>query len=270
MKTISKPTRDIAVSACSLLSLGLMIFSPVATFALGPKDAMASDATTTPKTSEFCSTTLAKDASKITTNLNNLIGKANDAWSGKNTKWSTIWANVDTEVSTDRQKADTARQQDFTKLQAKATTSTEQQAVQAYETAVNNAVNTRRAAYDAARQTFRAGVEAAISGRQNTVTGQYSTFEAAVNTAIQNAQASCASNPSNGQEIRTTLEAALKSARESFQGDRKSDSTVGSQVQQLITTRDAAFKSADQAFQNSMTSAAQALKQAFGSNSSSV
>lgn len=268
MKIISKPSRDIAVSACSLLSLGIMLISPAATFALDkPQNDGAHSAA--PKTSDFC-TKLASDQGKYTSELNGRVAKASDALQGRNEKWSTVWANVDSKVTEDRQKADTERQADFAKLQAKATTSSEQQAVQAYETAVNNAVSTRRAAYDSAREAFRNGVETIVSGRQSTIAGQLNSFETAVNTAFQNAQASCASNPSDGPAIRATLMAALKSARENYTSDRKGDATVGSQIQQLIATRDAAFKAANQTFQNSMTAAAQTLKAAFGGKSGSV
>lgn len=248
----------------SALSIALMVAAPATGVALGARD--EAKTAVTPKTSQFC-TNLPNDANTVTSKLSDLQGKLTQAWSQQDQKLATAWQNVDQKVAAERQKADSDRAADFVKLEAKATTGTQKQAVQDYETAVNNAVSTRRAAYDSARTTFRNGVQAAISARRSTISGQESTFVSSVNSAISTAEASCASNPGEGVAARTAFVASLKSARQTFEADRKGDAGIDQQVKQLAATRDAAFQAADQAFQSSLKSARQALEQAFGKSS---
>jgi hypothetical protein len=220
----------------------------------------------TTKTSPFCSG-LSSKAANINSNLNNLVNKAEQTWVANSQKLTQLWQTVDQKVASDRQNAANVRTQNFSELMNLAKTSTEQQAVQAYETAVNNAVNTRQTAYDSARATFRNAVEAAIGTRQSTISTQFRSFNTSVNSALQVAESSCSTNPGSGDTVRTTLSVALSSARSTFSSERKSDTTVNSQIQQLAGTRDSAFKTADQIFQTSMNTAATNLKQAFSSSS---
>lgn len=255
MKTVSKSFRLIA-SAATVTS---MVFMPLSGTALAVEA----------KTSPFC-TNLSTRVSSITSQVNNLSGKVAPAWAQQDEKLSSADQKVDQDVAAARQKADSDRDANFTKLEAKATTDAQKQAVQTYETAVKTAVTTRRGAYDAARQTFRTGVKDAVLARRSTVAAQISQFKASVNAAVASAQASCTSNPASGASVRTTLVSALKTARQTFQSNRKGDETVGSQVKQLAATRNDSFKAADQAFKASMVTARDALRQAFGSSNTSV
>lgn len=258
MKTISRPTFSILAST---LILGSTAFVPVA--AISSTGTAKSSAT-----SPFC-TNLSTRATTATSKISDLRGKLATAWSNQDSSLSSKYASVDQNVAQVRTQADTERTSNFGKLEAKATTDAQKQAVQTYETAVKNAVTIRRAAYDAARQTFRDGVKSAIDSRRSTITSQTDAFSSAVQSALSSAEASCNtdSSVSAGQTARTTLVASLKTARETFQADRKNDATVGSQATQLAATRDAAFKAADQTFQASMTTARTALQKAFGSTS---
>lgn len=220
-------------------------------------------------TSPFCNN-LQNRASQITTNLTNMKNKVDDAWSKASQTLTTNRQKEDQEIATDRQTWDTQRQDNYTKLEAKATTDSQKAAVQAYITAVNNAVATRRTAYDAARTAFRSGVDSAIATRHSEVTDQLNAFVDSANSAIATAEASCIANPANGATIRSTLIDSLKTARTTFQTDRKDDSKIGTQVVQLAQVRKAAFKAADAAFATSLSAARQALKAAFGSSSSNI
>jgi hypothetical protein len=266
MKTISNIPGKLAAAA-SLVSVCGLVLAPVSSFALGAKTAAAT--TTTPASSAFCSALSAKTGTIITT-LTTRAGKATQAWAQRDQAVAADEQKVDQKVATARQTADTTRAQDLTKLEAKATTDPEKQAVQTYETAVQAAVTTRRAAYDAARQAFNDGINSTVGTRASTVTGQLSSFQDSVNSAINTAQASCANDPANGPAVRLTLQAGLKSARLTFQGERKSDDTVSTQVKQLATIRDAAFKAADQTFQTALSAARQSLEQAFSKTGNGV
>lgn len=258
MKTTSKFLHHVGMTSSVVASM-LLIAAPASVFALSSTPST----TTTPKTSPFC-TELPTKATTITNQLNTLSGKLNDAWTKQNQDLTTDWQNVDQKVAADRLKWDAERQTDFTKLMARAKTSSEQQAVQVYENTVLQAVNTRRAAFDSARTTFRQNVQGAVSTRQSTVKSQLTAFEDSVNGALDKAKASCASDPSQGSTIRQTLVSDLKTARETFQNDRKSDVTVTSQVKQYATDRDNAFNAATSVFQTNVQAARQTLQKAFG------
>ena len=258
---MSRISKTGVITASVISSVGLLL-APATTLALGAR-------ATTASTSAFC-TNLPTKASDITAKLNDLTGKVTQAWSQQDQKLTADEAKVDQTVTADRARADAERAADFAKLEAKATTDSEKQAVTTYEATVKDAVSTRRAAYDAARQTFRDGVKSAITARQSTITGQMSTFQSSASSALATAEASCASNATNGATIRQTLVASLKSARQTFESQRQADATVGNQVSQLAATRNTAFQTADQTFKNSMTTARTALKQAFGNKSSTV
>ncbi len=263
MRRISNLSNKIA-AAGSIISVACLLVAPVGSFALSTHAATAAAASKS-QTSPFC-TNLTARANTISTSLTDRSGKVTSAWSQQDQKLTAGWQKVDQAVAAGRQKADSERAADFTKLEAKAKTDAQKQAVQTYETAVHNAVVTRRAAYDAARQAFRIGVQNAISARHDTATTQLATFQSSVNAAISTAEASCASSPNDGPAIRQTLQASLKAARTAFQSDRKGDSTVGGQVKQLAVTRQAAFQAADKTFQASLSTARDTLKQAFGSS----
>ena len=262
MKPLSNLSKKVTAVA-SLMSITSLLAAPLSSYALA---AGTHTASTTPKTSPFC-TNLSSEAGTITAKLGDLSGKVSAAWSQQDQKQTTQWQQVDKKVTADRQQADTKRKSNLTTLTTKATTDSQKQAIQTYETAVQNAVSVRRGAYDTARQTFRSSVQSAISGRRATVTIQLSTLQASVNAAISTAQSSCASDPNGGPTIRAALQTSLKSARETFRSDRKADEMVGTQVKQLAAKRDASFKATDQVFQTSLSTARQALKQAFGKSS---
>lgn len=261
MKTIFKLSNKLALAGSMVATVGLVAM-PITSYALGDQMTMTNTDSTT-KTSSFC-TELPNKGQTTESHLSDLTGKVSQARTQQNLKIAAEDQKIDQEVSADRQKADTERSRDVTKLEARAKTDAEKQAVQTYLNAVQSAISIRRAAYDAARQTFRSGVQAAITSRHATITTQLNTFQTTVSGAISTAEANCSSSPNSGTMIRQALQANLKSARQTFQGERKSDDTIGAQVKQLAAIRKAAFKAADQAFQTSLATARQALKQAFG------
>lgn len=269
MKRITKVFNKLSITS-SIIGALCLVLAPVSAYAVGRPAGVGTAATAASSTSSkpkpgFCNG-LTNQANVTNGRIDILNGKAGQAWSQQDQKLAAQFQKVDQKVADARKKADAARAKDLSKLAAKATTNDQKQAVQTYKAAVQDAINTRRAAYDAARQTFRAGVQNAITSRRSTIKAQLATFQDSVSSAFSTAEASCAGSSPNGQAIQQTLRTSLKSARETFQNDRKSDSTIGGQVKQLAATRQAAFQTADKTFQNSLAAARQALQQAFGKN----
>lgn len=260
MKTSSNITRKVGMTS-SLIASAVLIAAPMSVYALG-----SSTTGTTDKTSPFCSE-LPTKVQTINNSVSKVSGNLQAAWTKQTQDLTNDFQKADQDITADRAKADQERQTDFTKLMDKATTTPEKQAVSVYEAVVLQAVNTRRTAYDNARSNYRTSVEGAVSGHQTTVRGQLTTFESSVTDALNNAQSSCASTPSDGATIRTTLVGALKTARETFENDRKSDGTMETQIKQYQTTRNSAFSTANSVFQTSIQNAAKVLQQAFGKTS---
>jgi len=253
-----------AASAGTALAVVLLAASPASAAVLHSPQL----ADTTNTNGAFC-TGLASKANAITSKLNGLNSKVGDAWKNQDTKLSSLASETDQKIASSRTAADTKRDNAFKQLEAKATTDSEKTAVQTYEASVNQAVTTRRNAYDAARSAFRDGVKNAILSRRSTMSSQATTFMDATTSAFATAESSCSAG-TDSTTVRQTLISSLHSARQTFVSDRQSDSKVGDTVKQLAATRNAAFKAADQAFQTSLQNAAATLKAAFGNQASSI
>ncbi len=249
------------------LTVTSIVFGSFST-ALAAKNVNSTDQTDA-SSSTFCKKLLSTTNS-IESNITKRSDKATDLWTNRENKWSDNWSKVDQTVANNRTKADQLKQQHFNQLTSKVKNSTEKQAIDEYSTEVHNAVSVRRAAYDEARNAFRVGVKSLINSRAGTISAQLAQFSDQVNTAINTAKEACNNNTESSTQIRTDMKASLKTARENFNSERKTDSTVGSQIKLLITTRNNAFKAADQTFHNSVTTAKDTLQKAMGADSSSI
>lgn len=219
--------------------------------------------------SNFCQGLSGRQAS-FESSLSSRVNTLNSNWTTQNTNLQNRWKQVDQTVASDRATADSKRAADITKLEAKATTSTEKTAVTTFQQAVQKAVTTRRGTVDQARTTFRNSVLAAIEGRRSVIMGQAQTFESSVSAAFQTADQACAANSGSAATIRMTLIGTLKTNRETYTTDRKSDARLASQVSALATTRNQAISGADTAMKAAVHAAAAQLKTAFGEASNST
>ena len=135
---------------------------------------------------------------------------------------------------------------------------------------MTDAITKRRDANDAARAAFRKGVDDAITAQKNTVNAQIVIMQNAISTAVTNAELACTSGSANAASIRSTLQTAIKNAKDTFNNDRKSDGTLGDKIKALAQTRNDAIKANDTAFEATAKAAREALKAAFGSQASNV
>src|SRR5579862_2122526 len=218
------------------------------------------------------STTFCANLSSKISDVNNSISKqqANiTAARAKRTQYlNTDWSKVDSKLADERGGWAKWRQQQFTTLEAKATTDAQKTAVQTYVTTLTTAISTRESANDAARTTYRNALLAAVKAQNATVDSQISALTSAVSTAEATAQSSCATSPNN-TSIRTTFIAAMKSARQTFTSARKADDNLASQRNALGKERDVTIHANELAFKNAENAATKALMSAFPSSSSS-
>lgn len=173
-------------------------------------------------------------------------------------------AEADNKIKTSRQGWDTKWKGMFAKLEAKATTDEQKTAVQTFETAIKDAVTTRRAAFDANRVTFRTGVDTAIANHKSAVSGAVTTLKSEYAAAVAKAQANCASGTAY-KDVANQLKADLAAARDKFKSSKVGTENVGQQVKRLADARNQADKAATKTFNDTVKAATTALKQAFGS-----
>ena len=247
--------------------IGFAIVAIVVPVSLSTATIFAAPATTT-RTTAFC-TNLPSTISKVNSSLSNLQSKLTTAWNNRNAQIATNDTKWDQALAADRAKWAAQRQNEFTELQAKATTDAQKAAVQTYITALSDAINSRESANDQARATFRSGLTSLLASQQSTINSQVATFTGTVNAAEATAQSSCAATPSD-TSIRTTFVSATRTARSAYNSDRKSDSGIGTQVKALAATRDAAIKANDTAFAATAKAEATALKAAFAGTGTNV
>ncbi len=158
---------------------------------------------------------------------------------------------------------DGKRLEAFTKVEVKATTDAQKQAVTVYENTVKQAVSTKRASVDSAISTFNTGVSSLITSRKSAVDGLIATFSASVTAATNLVKTECAGGVSSA-DARAHLETAVKAARATLKSSVAALPKVKISIQQLATARKATVTTAESTFKTTVEQAKATLKVAFG------
>jgi hypothetical protein len=177
--------------------------------------------------------------------------------------WQEKIGQRDADLTGLRSKWDENRAAQFAKLEEKASTDAQKQAVSEFETSVKAAISARRAAIDVAIATFREGVKNLISQRSEDVSSGFTAFSDAVKAAFDKAISDCKGTSPDAASIRTTLRSSIQEARTKFQQDRQNAPKVGGNIQSLIDARRAAVQKAMDNFKAAMETARANLKKAF-------
>lgn len=212
----------------------------------------------------FCSGLDTKYAA-VQKRYSGLKGKVSTAWTAQDKKLQNLRSQRDAKITAIRKQSDEERRLNFAKLEDKATTEQQKQAVQTYETAITQAAETRRTAVDGAQASFRQEVKDAVAARRDTLTTQMTAYGTAMQIAYSTAQSSC----DNGVEpasVRTTLLASLKVSHEAFVQQRQSDNDIKTQIATLAHARNITIKNANKAYVATAQAATKALKAAFGNH----
>lgn len=176
--------------------------------------------------------------------------------------WQLKTTEKNSELANLRSNWDGNRDAQFKKLEEKATTDAQKQAVADFEAAVKAAITARRTAFDAAITTFREGVKKLISDRAEGVSASFTAFSDATKAAYETAKTDCASGK-DPATIRTTLRNSIAAARTKFHSEKTSAPKVGGNIQILIDARRAAINKAMTDFKTAMEKARADLKKAF-------
>jgi len=167
-----------------------------------------------------------------------------------------------TKLAGNRTKWDDNRNEHYAKLEERAQTDVQKQAVDTFKVAIEAAVAKRRAAVDAAIQSSRQQTDLLIASRKSSVDGAVNAFKAAVDAAIKIAELDCAGS-TDSKTVRQTLISSLKAAQEKFKTDRQAIDKLGPIISQMTTTRNQAIQKAFDDFKAELEAAKTALKAVF-------
>lgn len=170
--------------------------------------------------------------------------------------------NRDVKLEQVREKWDANREEHFTKLEEKAQTEEQKQAVIDFKKAVKDAITARRLAIDTAIDDFKAGTDQAIAERKSAIDKLSDEYESAVKEAITKATTDCASGAS-AATIRQNLANDLKAARDKFNSEKQALDKLQVEKDQLIAEKKAAFDKAISDFKVAMEKARNDFKNSF-------
>lgn len=162
-----------------------------------------------------------------------------------------------------REQWDENRVDRYAKIDIRATTTVQKEAVLAFKTNIDAAVKVRRTAVDAAVKAFQDGVNKLLADRQTKVDAAFATLKTATDAAVAKAKADCKAGK-DPKTVRVQFAADIRAANTAFTASIKPAGDIETKVKALRTTRDAAVKAAVEAFKKTFDAELVKLKAAFG------
>jgi hypothetical protein len=183
-------------------------------------------------------------------------------FSARLTKIVSDKAVIDQKIATARANASQQFNSKVQKLEAKTgLTDTQKQAIETYQTDMQQAEKTRELAIDTARQTYRGELLSTVTNQQKALSTAVDTYQSTVSEAFSAASANCATKPN---DTMPTLRASIQSARTTLTNLETSLKNT-SEIKQLITTRDSAIKDDNGVFAKSIATYTSTLTSALQS-----
>lgn len=210
----------------------------------------------------FC-TNIDKAVGKLTEARDTMIEKSGEKREERMDKLADRRGMKDGKLDDKRTEGSETRTANFVKMYEKASTTEAKAAVDTFKAAVEAAVAKRQAAVDAAIATYRTASDKMISDRQAAVDVARAAHKTAVDAAVAQAKADCTAGK-DGATVRSTLKAAIKAANEAFRTTTKKPEDLSGQVKSLRTTRDNSIQDAIDTFKTEYEAAKTALKTALG------
>lgn len=173
------------------------------------------------------------------------------------------WIERNTKREDNRNKWDENRDEFFAKLEGKAATNAQKQALLAFKEATTAAIAARRAAVDSAIEAFRRGVEQTVASKKTSVDALISAFRVEIQAAITKAKADCALTNPDSVAIRVAFQDRVKAAKEKFIADKKDIDKISNSLQSLIDAKKQTVEKANSDFKAVIEKARNDLKAVF-------
>jgi len=165
----------------------------------------------------------------------------------------------------DREQWDKNRREHYVKLEEKATTDSQKQAVKDFEETVDAAVAKRRATVDSAIAAFRNTINSQVSGRTGSLDNLITSYEAALSDAKISAKQNCA-NPATVASAHQTFRGQLELARKNLQEGKSGVDKIGNAVSVAADVKRKTIGDAISEFRTTLSRARDSLKIALSQN----
>lgn len=146
-----------------------------------------------------------------------------------------------------RQVRDQYRSEFYDRLQEKAKNQQQEAAVLEFKNTIENAINTRREAVDAALDIFHDGVQQAVDSRKTSIDNLIAEYGKNREQLAAEVRNFCETS-GDAVKARQTLQNRLQQAREEFKVDQKGVSSVGDTVKELAQVKNEAIRKASETF----------------------
>ncbi|USN53082.1 MAG: hypothetical protein H6760_02795 [Candidatus Nomurabacteria bacterium] len=180
--------------------------------------------------------------------------------------WNTRVESREQSLDEHRDTWDKNRLQQFTRLRARANTEIQKQAVEAFIQNVEDAIEIRRAAVDAALATYRKGLEDLLAERKSITAAATDEYKSEIAVALDAAKIDCVSGV-NASAVKSTLLDAFAAAKRTLQIALSDLRASSDDLQQLSEARRSAVVAAGEAYTSTLAQATKTLKQQFGEQS---
>lgn len=168
----------------------------------------------------------------------------------------------DSKLEMRREKWDTNRAEHFAKLEERAQTDEQKQAVLSFTEAVTAAIAERRAAISNAIQDFRDGVNEATASRKESVDELVRSYRDSIQSTFAKAESDCEGGV-DPKTVREDLRTTQKAIRAEFISDKQEIEKIKVSMESLITAKREAIKTAIEDFKAEVEEARDRFKAAF-------
>lgn len=213
------------------------------------------------KAQGFCNL-ISNLASKYDQRLANRETKLEEKRTEIEDKISQRWEERDKKLAEKRDKWDANRDKHFAKLEEKAITDEQKQALLVFKQAVTIAIAARRTAVDEAIKNFRQSVEQTKINRKTEVDNLLNSFQNAIKAAFEKAETDCA-NDVPPVAIRSNFQAEVRTAKDKFNTDKQELEKLQTAMETLINTKREDIKKAIDDFKAAMEAAKTEFKAVF-------
>jgi len=161
-----------------------------------------------------------------------------------------------------REKWDENREDHFTKLQERAGTDEQKQAVTKFVETITTAVSTRRDAFDQAIGDFQEGLDGIQGSRADILETAMESYEQGIGQAFEKAEQDC-EDEVDIKTVRNNLRDDLKDIRDQYREDVQQFQGHGEDIQALVEIKKESMNDAKDEFKEILEEALGVLKTAF-------
>lgn len=211
----------------------------------------------------FC-TNFSSLSDKYKQNIDNQIAKLQEKINSETQKIEANRQTFDNNLEKNRTKWEINRHDIYDKINGKAVTDAQKQALAAFKTAVEAAVTAREKAVDEARLAYRQSLDQLIFQRKSGILETFNNFKSAIESTIQQVKSNCSSGITSPAYIRQIYQQNMNAARTARITALQEIDKIGPKIKELAQTRNAAIQQALKTYQSALKTAIANLKAAFG------